>query len=67
MGEVNRPILGQEAIASSYGLGRVISYSDEMPDIYVEVQTYADGIARKYAPHNVELVEIGKSKRAVLR
>lgn len=56
------PIIGQEAI-TSYGLGRVLSYSTDFPNWFVEVQPYAipgkSGTASypmKFAPGNVTLV-----------
>lgn len=61
-----RPIVGQEAI-TSYGLGRVLSFLDNFPDQYVEVQPYfcerkgkvSEGWPMKFSPSNVTLVMPG--------
>lgn len=62
------PIIGQEAITESYGIGRVVSYCDDFPHQYVEVQPYVI-IDRKsgrqmsypmqFSPQNVTLIMPG--------
>jgi len=53
------PILGQEAVVPTYGLGRVTGYLDNFPHQHITVRTYADDVARDYDPQNVRLVPIG--------
>jgi hypothetical protein len=53
------PIIGQEAICPD-GLGRVISFSDDLPAMYVQVRTYANDQALRWVPSQVELVPIQK-------
>ncbi len=56
------PIIGQEAIVHGYGLGRVISFKDKMPEHYIEVKPYVSNYSMKFDPKNVKLVEIKKEK-----
>jgi hypothetical protein len=50
-------ILGQEAVCPD-GLGRVIAFSDKFPSIWIQVDTYVNSRACKWAPENVKLVPI---------
>lgn len=52
------PVIGQEAVCPD-GLGRVIAFSNAFVDAYIQVQTYVNNRSCKWAPENVELVEIG--------
>ena len=40
-------IIGQEAIVRKYGLGRVVSYADDFPTVYIEVKPYVCGSTAK--------------------
>lgn len=62
------PIIGQEAMTESYGLGRVLDYRDDFPHQWVEVQPYCikdnkTGNSMSYpmmfAPENVTLIMPG--------
>lgn len=54
---MSTPILGQEAVVPSYGLGRVVSFEEGNMG-YIQVKTYIDNIARIFSPKNVRLVKI---------
>lgn len=49
-------ILGQEAIAGRYGLGRVTNLDN--PSKEIGVTPYVIGHQMLFAPHNIELVPI---------
>lgn len=52
------PIIGQEAVVPTYGLGRVISFVDNMPDRGIEIRPYGAKYIMKFEPENVRLVKI---------
>lgn len=59
------PIIGQEAVVPKYGLGRVVSFSDVMPDLHIKVRPYINHYIMKFDPTNVRLVEIKLEKKPV--
>jgi len=65
MNNFTHPIIGQEAIVPEYGLGRVVSFKDKMPEQYIRVRPYICGYPMNFDPKNVELVEI-LNKRSCL-
>ena len=58
---IERPIIGQECICPD-GLGRVVSFEEEFPRQYIQVDTYVRNRSCKWAPHNIQLVPIGGIK-----
>lgn len=46
------PIIGQEAVCPD-GLGRVVSFKDNFPEQWIEVETYVNSQSKKYSPDNV--------------
>lgn len=58
MSSFGHPIIGQEAVVPDHGLGRVESYKDNSPELYIEVKPYILGYSLKFAPENVRLVKI---------
>lgn len=52
------PIIGQEAVVPNFGLGRVISFKDRMPEQYIEVKPYICKYGMKFDPKNVQLVKV---------
>lgn len=57
MHQFKKPVIGQEAVCPD-GLGRVIAFKDNFPEQWVQVDTYVQNRSCKWAPHNVQLVEI---------
>lgn len=57
-----RPIIGQEAVCPD-GLGRVIAFQDSFPEQWVQVRTYINDRSCKWAPENVQLVELNSFRR----
>jgi hypothetical protein len=51
-----KPILGQEAICPD-GLGRVVDFSLEFPNTFVQVQTYVKDRSCKWGVENVLLID----------
>lgn len=54
------PIIGQEAICPD-GLGRVIAFNYELPDLFVQVDTYINNRGCMWAPTNVALIPPGQA------
>ena len=52
------PIIGQEAVVPEYGLGRVVSFKDNMPEQYIEVRPYVADYPMRFDPKNVKLIRI---------
>lgn len=56
------PIIGQEAVVPEYGLGKVISFrnniTERLAPNFVEVKPYACDYSMKFDPKNVRLVKI---------
>lgn len=52
------PIIGQEAVVPEYGLGRVVSFKDSIPEQYIKVKPYIADYPMKFDPKNVQLVKI---------
>jgi hypothetical protein len=57
-GDFVEPIIGQEAIVPEYGVGRVISFENKMPNTFIEVRPYACDYPMKFDPKNVQLISI---------
>ena len=61
MEKIMGPILGQEAVVSPYGLGRVTQISDKKfhgNHIFIGVTPYICNYQMKFDPRNVRLVSI---------
>lgn len=58
----NTPVLGQEAIITGRGLGRVMGWNFIAPNNTVTVCLYVDDITRTYDAKNVKLVKIGETE-----
>lgn len=56
------PIIGQECVVPTYGLGRVTGFVDNMPDIWIGVRPYEANFICNFEPKNVRLVKINFEK-----
>jgi hypothetical protein len=58
MASFKYPVIGQEAVVPTYGLGHVVSFKDDMHNKYIEVKPYISCYPMKFDPENVQLVKI---------
>lgn len=49
-------IIGQEAICPD-GLGRVVAFSDNLPDRWIQIRTYINNRECKWGQNNIELID----------
>lgn len=52
------PIIGQEAVVPEFGLGRVVSFKNNITEQYIEVRPYVADYPMRFDLKNVQLVKI---------
>ena len=54
----SRITIGQEAVVPGYGLGRVVSFRNDISKSFVEVKPYISEVPMKFDPKNVHLIKL---------
>lgn len=52
------PIIGQEVVVPTYGLGRVVGFIDKTPERGIRVRPHNADYTIKFEPEDVKLVKI---------